>query len=146
MNHGSSGRCGDASVEPFIKAGAPARGALAPVADAQPGISDAIRSGVILFHGCPVWGLAGKESVTAQGRDARGLTFPEVTDGRVMQPSFHTSKYGKWHIAHSSTWSGNHLLPRWACFQSITLTETPGGLTRIALRREAWGPFPSITN
>ena len=77
------------------KEGAPGRGALAPVADAQPGISDAIRSGVVLFHRCPVLGLAGKESVTAQGRDARGLTFPEVTVGRVMQPSFHSSKRRK---------------------------------------------------
>ena len=85
------------------KEGAPGRGALAPVADAQPGMSDAIRSGVVLFHRCPVYccteafglGLAGKESVTAQGRDARGLTFLEATVGRVMQPSFQTSKRRK---------------------------------------------------
>jgi hypothetical protein len=75
--------------------GAPGRGALAPVADARPGRSDAIRSGVIWVEGYPVVGLAGKESVTAQGRDARGLTFLEVTVGRTIQPSFYTSKRRK---------------------------------------------------
>jgi hypothetical protein len=61
-------------------------GALAPVADHNPGISGSIGSGVWGSRmACLEPGRQGVE-ITSGRRDARGLTFSVVIPARVMQP------------------------------------------------------------
>ena len=76
----------------------PVGGALAPVADHRLGIWGLVRSGVWNSR-MACLGLAGKEGITLERRDARGLTFSAATPARVMQPGI--SKRGKqnWHMA-----------------------------------------------